>query len=401
MKTIKLRSAIYLALFLLLAISCKQDDLNKPLNGNSNAPGVVTGVKVTNLNGKVKLTYSLPNDKDLLYVKAIYETAPGKSREVKASHYTNTLTIDGFGDTLTHTVKLYAVNSSEVISAPVNVTVQPLAPSVDLAFKSLKVTVTFGGFNIVCNNPTLENLAIIPLVDTAGKGVWVQPIGMDNIYSNGLVISSAVRGQPAIARKYAFVVRDRWLNFSDTLFTSLTPLFEQMLPKSKWSNYVLPGDAKTLYDFTSVRNIFDNNINSGWPNVLFTEESAGSPQTVTLDLGNGHILSRLKLNGFKELGDVYYARGNLKDFEVWGSNNPNLNGTYDGSWTKLVTCNVIKPSGSPTGTETAADQAYGFKGWEFDFPTSQTPYRYIRIRSLKNWSGSFFMSMSEFTLWGN
>jgi hypothetical protein len=31
------------------------------------------------------------------------------------------------------------------------------------------------------------------------------------------------------------------------------------------------------------------------------------------------------------------------------------NGNLDASWTKLVTCNVVKPSGAPSGTETAAD----------------------------------------------
>jgi hypothetical protein len=376
--------------------------LNKPNVTNTNPPGVVSGVTVVNQNGKASLSYTLPSDNDLLYVKAVYEISPGQSREVKASYYTNTLTVDGFGDTLAHTIKLYAVNSSEISSAPVSVIVKPLTPATNLAFRSLQVVATFGGFNITCNNPTLENLVIIPLADTAGNRKWVQTLGMDNIYSNSAIIKSAVRGLPAIKRNYAFLVRDRWLNHSDTLFLSLTPIFEQMLPKSDWSNYVLPNDVQILYPgSTDVRNIYDGNFNSGWPNVLFTVENAGSPQTVTLDLGKPHIFSRMKMNPFLELGSVYYVRGNLKDFEIWGSNNPNLNGNYDASWTKLTTCNVVKPSGSPSGTETTADYNYGYDGWAFDFPAGLPAYRYVRIRSLSNWSGSYFMSMSEFTLWGN
>ncbi|PTQ97866.1 uncharacterized protein DUF5126 [Mucilaginibacter yixingensis] len=386
---------------LILMASCKQTTINKPTVTNTNPPGPVSNVAVTNQNGKATLTYTLPSDKDLLYVKAVYDIGKGRTEEVKASSYSNGLTVIGFGDTLAHTVKLYAVNSSEVASAPVSVVVNPLTPAIVTARRSLKVVATFGGFSLTCNNPSQENLTIIPMVDTVGNGKWVQTLGMDNIYSNAPVINSVERGQPAIPRKYAFVVRDRWLNFSDTLFVTLQPLFEQLIPKSTWSNYVLPGDATLLYSYTNVQQIYDGNFNPGWPNVLFTVENAGSPQMVTLDLGKAHIFSRFQINPFLEVGNVYYVRGNQKDFEIWGSNTPNLNGALDASWTLLTTCHVVKPSGSPSGTETAADQTYAHNGWQFDFPVSSQSYRYIRIRSLQNWQGSYFMSMGEFTIWGN
>lgn len=399
MRLIKL---LYITLLLIVA-GCKRDELNKPVVSNTNPPGLVSGISVVNLNGKATLTYTLPADEDLSYVKAVYETSPGQTREVRASHYVNTLTVDGFGDTLAHTIKLYAVNSSEVASAAVTTTVDPLTPAVDLALRSLQVTATFGGFNLICNNPTLENLAIIPLVDSAGKGQWVQTVGMDNVYSNNPVITSAVRGQPAVERKYAFVVRDRWLNFSDTLYVTLTPIFEQLLPKSDWSNYVLPNDAGILNNGgrTDVPYIYDGDLHPGWPHCLFTLEQAGSSQMVTLDLGKAHILSRMQVNPYKEVGNNYYVRGNVKDFEIWGSNSPDLDGSLDPSWTKLTTCHVMKPSGSAYGTETTADQTLAYNGWQFDFPAGQIAYRYVRIRSLSNWQGSYFINIAEFTLWGN
>lgn len=400
METMKLRVAFYIGLLAIIVTGCKQETLNKPTVTNNNAPGVVSNVQVQNQNGEASLTYTLPTDADLFYVKAVYETSPGKTREVIASHYTNTLTVDGFGDTLAHVVKLYAVNSSEKASAPVTVTVNPLTPPFILAFRSLKVTATFGGFNVTCDNPTKDNLAIVPMVDTANNKQFVQPKGMDNIYSNSILIKAAVRGQPAVERKYAFFVRDRFLNRSDTLFLTLTPFYEEQFSKADWSPYVLPGDATNLYSYTDITKIWDGNFTGGWPNCLFTVESAGSPQMVTLDLGKQRILSRFILNPFLEVGNVYYVRGNLRDFEIWGSNTPNVNGALDASWTKLVTCNVVKPSGSPSGTETAADFKYAQDGWGYDFPASQTSYRYIRIRSLHNWTGSYFMSISEFTLFG-
>ena len=400
MRLIKL---LYISLLLIVAAGCKRDLLNKPAVSGTKPPGLVSGISVVNQNGKATLTYTLPADYDLSYVKAVYETSPGQMREVKASNYVNTLTVDGFGDTLPHIIKLYAVNAGEVASAPVTATVNPLTPAVDLALRSLKVLPTFGGFNLSCDNTTLENLAIIPLVDSAANGNWVQTTGMENIYSNSPVISSAVRGQPAVERNYGFVVRDRWLNFSDTFFVKLTPIFERLLPKSEWSNYVLPNDAGILNNGgrTDVPYIYDGELHAGWPKCLFTLEQAGSPQTVTLDLGKAHILSRMQVNPYKEVGDNYYVRGNVKDFEIWGSNNPELSGTLEPSWTKLTTCHVMKPSGSAYATETTADQTLAFNGWQFDFPAGEIAYRYIRIRSLSNWQGSYFINIGEFTLWGN
>lgn len=399
----RLTKLLYITLLLIIVAACKRDELNKPTVSNTKPPGLISGISVVNLNGKATLTYTLPSDNDLSYVKAVYETSPGQTREVKASYYVNTLTVDGFGDTLPHTIKLYAVNSSEVASAAVDATVEPLTPAIDLALRSLQVMPTFGGFNLSCNNPTLENLAIIPLVDSAKNGTWTQTVGMDNVYSNSPIIASAVRGQPAVERNYAFVVRDRWLNFSDTLFVTLTPIFEQLLPKSEWSNYVLPTDAEILNNGgrTDVAYIYDGDFHPGWPRCLFTLEQAGSTQTVTLDLGKAHILSRMQVNPYKELGDNYYVRGNVKDFEIWGSNGPDLNGSMEPSWTKLTTCHVMKPSGSAYATETTADRNLAFDGWQFDFPAGEIAYRYIRIRSLSNWQGSYFINIAEFTLWGN
>ncbi|WPV01717.1 DUF5000 domain-containing lipoprotein [Mucilaginibacter sp. cycad4] len=400
METMKLRAAFWIWLLAIIITGCKQETLNKPTITNNNAPGVVTNVQVQNQNGKASLTYSLPGDNDLFYVKAVYETSPGKTREVIASRYTNTLTVDGFGDTLAHVIKLYAVNSSEKVSAPVSVTANPLTPPYLLAYRSLKITPTFGGFNIACDNISQDNLVIVPMVDTANNGLYIQTKGMDNVYSSSISIKAAVRGQPAIERKYAFFVRDRFLNKSDTLFLKLTPFYEEQFSKSDWSTYVLPGDATNLYSYTDVTKIFDGNFTGGWPNCLFTVESAGSPQMVTIDLGKQRVFSRFILNPFIEIGNVYYVRGNLRDFEIWGSNSPNVNGALDASWTKLLTCNIVKPSGSPSGTETAADYKYAHDGWGFDFPAGLSAYRYIRIRSLRNWTGSYFMSISEFTMFG-
>lgn len=408
MRNLKFIYCIYLLCFATLLSNCSEKILNKPVNTNGTAPGVVSGITVTNKNGKAILTYNLPSNQDLSYIRADYETSPGVAAQAVASRYTNTLTVDGFGDTLAHIVKLTSVNSSGVASDPVEVTVHPLTPGYILSRRSLKVDITFGGFTIKCDNQTNENLTVVPMVDTSDNGTWVQTIGMDNVYSNDSVVQATIHNQPSIPRKYAFTVRDQWQHYSDTLFLTMTPVFERMLDKSKWATLTLPNDAKIInnggwcYEY----NMWDANTHPGWPNVYFTEEGATAPQTATIDLGSAHTFSRMQINPYLEVGGYYYVRGNPKDFEIWGSNSPDLSNPEadilsDPTWTKLTTCHVVKPSGSPYQTESAADQQSASNGWQFDFPPNLAAYRYIRIRSLSNWQGSYFMCIAEFTLWGN
>lgn len=403
MKKINLRPLLYAALLLIVTISCKDEVLNKPNVTNTTPPGVVSNVKVVNKNGKALLTYTIPSDQDLAYVKAVYETTPGVVQEVKASYYTNQMELGGYADTLPHIVKLYAVNNSEISSAPISVTVNPLTPAYKMAFKTLTVSPAFGGYTVRCDNPTLENLSIITMVDTLGKGKYIQTIGMDNVYSNAAKIVSVTRSQPAVPRKYGFLIRDRWLNQTDTMFQTITPIFEMMISKKTpaWTNYVLTGDTPPKPGSnTAVSYIYNGNYNNGWSSIYFGDESAAAPTSITLNLGVQHTLSRFQINPYIEIGNAYYVRGNVKNFEIWGSNAPNLSGAFDNTWTLLNTYTVVKPSGGPLGTETAADYAAGHAGWQFDIPEGKGAFQYIRIRNLSNWQGSYFMSISQFTLWG-
>lgn len=56
-------------------------------------------------------------------------------------------------------------------------------------------------------------------------------------------IEFAKRGLDTLEYEFRFTVRDRFLNYTDTLYTTVKPLFERMLDKSKFKAYNLPGDA--------------------------------------------------------------------------------------------------------------------------------------------------------------
>ena len=157
-------------LFAILAMGCTEDEL-EPMGHNSTPPGQVTGIEVENLPGKAKLSYTLPDDPDLLYVKAVYRLNSGVMREIKASYYTNTMTLDGFGDTNIHEVQVYAVNRSEVASEPVSVKVQPQENPIWSVRRSLVIADDFSGVNIKAENPSRESVAI-EIMCKDSLGTW-------------------------------------------------------------------------------------------------------------------------------------------------------------------------------------------------------------------------------------
>ena len=339
----------------------------------------------------------MPNNNNLLYVKAVYTLASGRVMEVKASYYGNTLKVEGFGDTEEHEVKLYAVTRSEIESAPVSVKVKPLENPIWGVFRSIKAQADFGGLRFTAKNTAKADLAIEILTeDSKGKLVPTSK----NIYTSIVDIDQAIRGYDPIARKFAITIRDRWLNYSDTLYTTLTPLYEAVIPKSGYKAVTLPSDV-ALNTSTSIAGMWDGDTN-GWPRVLMTSSGVLTPQWVTFDIGKLSSLSRIVMWDYPEYlnGRTYYYGGNLLDFEVWGTDNPPSDGSFT-NWTKLGTFKSIKPSGSAYGVNTAEDNTTGAAGLNYTFDPGIPKVRYIRIKSLKNWQGTTFMAIGEIQLYGD
>ena len=381
----------------LLVYSCgKVDSLNTPLTPSLGVPGVVTNVKVKNDSAKAILTYTIPNSPDVAYIKAVYSLASGSTREVKASIYDNVLTLDGFGDTLTHEVKVYAVNKAEVASEPVKVTVKPLENPIWGVFRNMKVLPDFAGIRVISKNPARYNIAIEILKDSLGQ--WFPYTG---IYTETDSISSPVRGMDTMPKKLALFVRDRFLNRTDTLFTTLTPYFETALPKSNYREYTLPGDAPSAWSSNRVANLWDGNTET-WPMVNITTD-LGKPSVITFEIGKLAQISRMMIWDYPEYlnsGRAFFYGGNPRKFEIWASPNPPLDGSWS-NWTLMATCEEVKPSGLPYGQSSSEDRATGFAGFNWDLRADVSKMRYIRIKCNQNWSGSYFLALSEVQVYGD
>lgn len=386
-----------LALVLLIGLwSCKKMDDIGPLENNSTPPGAISNGKVQNLKGEAIITYTLPGDEDLLYVKAVYQIRPGVTREVKASFYTNNLLVDGFKDSTSTEVTLYAVNRSEVASEPYTVTVKPLKPAYLSSFDSLKVGPTFGGINVRTTNPDAKPLSII-ILRKDKFGQWSQT---GAVYSSLKDINQSLRGMDTAKQHFALYIRDQFQNQSDTLFADLSPFYETLIPKSGFSEYPLPGDLAVNAYGRQMRNLWDG-IYNGWGSAICTFETITDTTTgvwFTFDMGITAQLSRFTWWHYPD--PRYFENASMKVYELWGTANPSPNGSWAG-WTKLTECRETKPSGLPYGQENSDDKAAGEAGSGWEIPISAPPVRYIRVKHKYNYSGlRQTLTACEISIWG-
>ncbi|WP_316816292.1 DUF5000 domain-containing lipoprotein [Pedobacter nyackensis] len=397
MKNIINKFSVLLVIIALGTFGCKSDILNGPIENSAEKPGPVTNVSVVNKSGGALLTYTLPGNEGLSYIKAEYEIRPGVKREVVSSYYTNELLIDGFNSTDEREITLYSVTRSEVKSDPIKIKIKPLKSPIQNVYESLKVVAGFGGPNIKFANTDKLPITIVPLM----KIKTGELKGLDKIYSQSALGNITIRGLEPVLTKFGFVVTDRFGNHTDTLYQDLTPYSEIKLDKTKFSLFTLPGDAKPAYPEALLTYLWDNNYptTATWPRA-FTTEGAITPQTITIDLGVTTALSRFVFFPRTETGGKFYVRANLREYEIWATNNPTADGSYN-NWTLISTAAVIKPSGLPAGTETAEDLAYALKGWSTEFEPGLPAFRYFRIKSLRNWENNFAIMAAQIDIYGS
>lgn len=377
--------------------SCAEDNMLKPLENNPDAPGQVSNVSVENIKGGSILTYTLPSNPDLSYVTAEYTLPTGVKRTIKASAYTNKMTVDGFSVPGNYTVNLYAVNRSDVKSPALEVQVSPLESPIWDVFRSLTVDPAFGGIRLRAKNEDRANLGIL-IMEKNEYGEWIVNTG--SVYTSTDSINQSLRGMDTVARDFAFTVRDRWLNYTDTLFAPIKPLYETAIPKSGYRGYPLPGDAPH-HPSTNLSHMWDGDI-MNWPRTYNTQAAVPGPHTLTFDLGVMAKLSRLVIWDYPEYynGRSYYYLGNLKEFEIYGSDNPPADGSMN-NWHLLGSYNATKPSGLPFGQQTSEDYELANAGFNWEIDPDAPKVRYIRIRSIKNWGGTTYMGVAEVQAYGD
>lgn len=389
-----INNLIIVAGFIITALSCSKEHYVEPIDKDV-APGAISQVTVQPLPGAAKISYKLPADESLRYVKAVYEIRPGVEKESIASLYTNSLLVDGFAEEKEYEVKLYTVSYGEQVSeTPVVVKFTPLTSPIKEAFNTFSFKETFGGALLNFENSGAANLSVQILTDSSGRLREVE-----TYYTKAVEGRYAIRGFTSEPRLFAAVIRDRWGNISDTITKMLTPIFEEKIPKNNFRHVPLPNDTYEPHSTPvwNVTKLWDDKLQGDDQYSIFhTKPGSGMPQSFTFDMGRLAVLSRYK---FWHGGAGAYQRGSPKRWEIWGTaETPDPSGSWDG-WIKIMECNSYKPSGD--GPVTTEDLNYAnVQGEEFDFPEGTLPVRYLRFRTIETWGGLDYIYIGELSFWG-
>ncbi|TCC92362.1 DUF4959 domain-containing protein [Pedobacter frigiditerrae] len=390
-----------MVLMTILFASCKKVENGfEAVSNDMTKPGVVSNVKVENINGAARITYTLPNSKNLLYVLARYAINDNRIRETKSSYYTDTIFVDGFAREKDYEVTLYAVSRANVMSDPVVVKVHPKTPNYILINSALNITPDFGGANFFGLNINRASLSMHLLVYNETTKTYDE---QEPEYVSTDTIDISIRNLPPTPHKVGVFTTDRFGNVSDTVFKTVTPLFETLLDKSKFFTYHLSSDAPIGYGW-EFRYFFDGNLGDpGW-------HTLSAPKTIgTFGMGVTAKISRFVV--WQRPSD-YYGYQNTRKFTLWGSNKDNpadvalpnnsTEGTVAGDWINLG--NFIfpnPPSGLLPSQANAADKDFVAKGVNFEMPKSAPAVKYIRYECTQTWGGLDYVNAMEISMYGS
>lgn len=399
-------------------------------------PQGIINPKVENLPGGARITYQLPNDSDILGVKASYFPKGDQRNEIFTSAYTDTINIFGLPNTDERIVNLITVDKSKNESEPVMVKIYPLTPPVELIKNSFLVKPTFGGVYVEWENVMNTEISIsIYTADSTGK------MNMNEAHYSKLTKSGySFRGYDDTPRKFQFEIRDRWGNFVFT-DTVVTPLFEvEILPKDEYGQLLwkLHGENDGAWSWQGSLN--DNKWTKAVDGITLSRTDywdgrtenvlnrflPGSPPSIglrpmymILDLGENITLSRHKIwmrgrnpgEDYLRSDHRYYQQGAPKYYEIWGSLNPpkqpsdfatieeslaywtewtEVEGmdTWKNDWIKLFDCATLPLSGAKNaGQLTVDDIIYADEGIESQVPMnlSGEKVRYVRFVFKECW----------------
>jgi hypothetical protein len=384
-----MKRIIIISIIVNLLYSCKEEPIGQtPVDSIS--PAVVTNVKSESRAGGALITYDLPEDEDLLYVKAVYELKDGVLSEAKASVFVDTLLIQGFGDTSERTVQLITVDRSKNESEPVSFTVRPDEPPLVDVQKSLVLQEAFGGINVSMENVTGANIVIcLEMEDEKGNYVT-----LDKIYTKRKSGVFKIRGMESKEVNLRYYVSDPWDNVSIINNMTLTPMYEMRIPASRiepMADYSTP-DAW----WWPLTGLFDDDTGTGF----HTDIPSGLwPHHINFDIADGPIkVSRIRVI---QRTDFEFQHGMPRKFTLYGSNDYPVSDETDYSrWTKLGEFESIKPSGLPLGENSDEDIQVARGGEDFEVEPNES-FKYFRVDVTESWSGQNYICFMELQLWGS
>ena len=391
-----MKKLLFLTILIFASSSCsKQDD------GDTTPPSVLTVDSVTPTNGGGIISYTLPNDDDILYVRAEYTNSNGVDVSRASSSYNNSIEIDGLNQTTALTITLYVVDENYNQSAPIYVELVPLESFIYLVQESIEVNTDLGGFRITWENIQSKTVYVFVHIN---NGIEEE---IRILSSNNSTESIAVRGLPS----EEITISTRIEDFDENSTTleekgTLTPLFEQVIDKSTWTLVASQSVNGNAWEGASV-NFWDDVIDTTNNNsdnsyfMIWRDLNGGSlnwPLDLVIDLNKNVKVTRFTVwqraywyNGPSDI-PYYFQEENMKSFTMYASNDAQV-------WEELGQFDIGDPRDSDGNIpQSALDSAAN--GHEFELDEVSESFRYLKFSVTSNYGSEAYVNGSEITMYG-
>ena len=394
MKTNQILSILLFSFVILLG--CKDDD-----SQDTTPPGSLSIENIVPTNGGGIISYSLPNDSDILFVRAEYTNSIGVDVYRVSSSHNNSIEIDGLNQNTPLQVRLFVVDENENVSQPVEVEFTPLPSFIFLVQESITITPDLGGVKLEWENIAEKTVYVhLQIVNGADEDIRI-------LSSNSLSESIFVRGLESVEMTFLTKVEDFDGNITDLEEkATLTPLFEEMIDKSTWtlmSQLSVNGNAwegETTAFWDDVVDTAETNSDNSYF-IIWRDQNGGTlnwPLDIVISLNKNVRVHRFKVwqRAFWYGGPTgvpyYYQEENMRSFNLYASNN-----SID--WTLLGEYDIGDPSDENGNIPQDFIDAAA-NGHDFDLEGVSEKFRYLKFSITSNYGSDTYVHGSEITLWG-
>jgi len=394
MKT-QIKKIIFLIFLITLTFSCSKNE-----DVDSTPPGILSNISVVPTNGGGIISYSLPSDNDISYVRAEYTNSQGEEVFRVSSSYNTSVEINGLNQTTPIKVRLYVIDENENISDEVEVEFTPLESFIYLVQQSIEISPDLGGVKITWENIATKTVFVYVHI-LNGTDETIRILSSDNAEE-----SLFIRGLDAVEMTFSTKVEDFDGNITDLqVVGNYTPLFEEKIEKNTWTLIASQSINGNAYEGRTV-NFWDDivdTVETDSDNSYFIatrENNGGSlnfPLDIVIDLNKNVKIKRFKIwqrAYWYQCGGVtyHYQEENLKSFNLYASNDAQ-------SWDLLGEFDIGDPRDSAGNIPASAFQE-AIDGHDFTLDNTSEQFRYLKFSITSNYGSTIITVGSEITLYG-
>ncbi len=396
-KTSIVRNIICIPILLLLismVVSCESEDKK-----DTTPPGELTITSTEATYGGAIISYTLPNDDDILFVRADYTNGKGEAVFRTVSKHVNQIEVSGFVVEEDVTISLTVVDENQNKSKSVEHEIRPLQSFIYLVQESVEIVPDLGGVQVSWENIE-EKTVFIYLHIADGDEEELRILSSSNATENIFV-----RGLEAKELGFSTKVEDFDGNITSLIDEGyFTPLFEEKINKDTWtlvSNLSIDGNAyegATVNFWDDVVDTFETDSDNSYF-IINRNDNGGVlrwPLDIVIDLNK-----KVKINRFKVWqrafwydgpGDqpYYYQSENLRSFDLFVSMDKS-------EWALLGSFQIEEPTNGDI-SQPLLDEAVA--GHNFNLDAISPEFRYLKFSITSNFGSDSFCHGSEISLFG-